>query len=225
MKGARMSIVLGLISTAVCGVAYAQEPPRTPQIEIETNGPITNYSSGADGWSGVIKKIQALRQIPRDQDATVIAAITKNMDNLPPPYAYEVARRACVSDPEMASYVFALAGQRVRYDAFRCTDETAKPGVQATIMSLQMPECKDTLSNWDLAAASLRKLRDAKEVFSSKASPWWICSHGLKAFGAALEKKTLTASDWLKPESEWPAIQKQIRDNIDYTLEKHSKKQ
>jgi hypothetical protein len=224
MKGVRTSSVLGLMLALAYSAASAQEAPRTPQIEVETKGPITNYSIGADGWSGVIKQIQALRQIPRDQDATVIATITKNLDNLPPPYAYEVARRACVSDPEMASYMFVLAGQRARYDALRCTDETAKSGVQVTIMSLQMPECKGVLSNWDLIAATLRKLRDAKEAFSSKASPWWICSHGMKAFGAALEKKTLTVSDWLKPESEWPAIQKQIRDNIDYTLDKHSKK-
>jgi hypothetical protein len=202
----------------------AQEPPRTPQIEIETHGAITNLSSGADGWSGIIKKVQALRQIPRDQDASVVAALTKNMDSLPPPYAYELARRLCVSDPQRASDVFAVAGQRMRYDALRCTDETAKPGVQATLMSLQMPECKDMLSNTDLHLTSLRKVRDAKEAFASKASPWWICSHGLKAFGAALEKKTLAPSDWLKPESEWPAIQKQIQDNIDYSIEKHSKR-
>jgi hypothetical protein len=224
MQTARLSTMIGLLSMLACSSALAQENLRTPTIEIETKGGLTNLSTGGDGWGGVIKKVLALRQIPRDEDATVIAALTKNMDDLPPAYAYELARRLCVADPEKASYVFALAGQRMRYDAFRCTDETAKPGVQATIMSLQMPECKAMLSNVDLHLATLRKLRDAKEIFSSKASPWWICSHGMKAFAAAANKKTLTPSDWLKPESEWPALQKQLKDNIDYTLEKHSKK-
>jgi hypothetical protein len=217
-------MTIGLTSMLACGSALAQEPPRTPTIEIETHGAITNFSTGSDGWSGVIKKVQALRQIPREQDASVVAALTKNMDNLPPAYAYELARRLCVADPERAAYVFALAGQRMRYDAIRCTDETAKPGVQATLFSLQMPECKDMLSNVELHLASLRKVRDAKEAFASKASPWWICSHGMKAFGAAMDKKTLGPSDWLKPESEWPALQERLKDNIDYTIEKHSKK-
>jgi hypothetical protein len=223
-KTARLSMTIGLMSMLACGRALAQEPSRTPTIEIETKGAVTDVTSGADGWSGIIKKVQALHQIPRDQDALVIAALTKNMDNLPPPYAYELARRLCISDPQRASDVFALAGQRMRYDALRCTDETAKSGVQLTLISLQMPECKAMLSNVDLHLASLRKLRDAKEAFASKASPWWICSHGMKAFGAAANKRTLAPSDWLKPESEWPAIRKQLKENIDYTIEKHSKK-
>jgi hypothetical protein len=53
----------------------------------------------------------------------------------------------CVSDPEKASYFFTLAGGRVRYDAMRCVDETARAGIQATAFSLQMPECKEMLKH------------------------------------------------------------------------------
>ena len=137
--------------------------PRKPQIEVKTRGPITSITTGADGWSGVVKKIQALR---RNFPGTRMPASSPRS-----PRTWTTCRRltptrlrggSAFFDPEKASYIFALTGQRVRYDALRCTDETAKPGVQATIMSLQMPECKNMLSNRDLALASLRKMRDAR---------------------------------------------------------------
>jgi len=201
-----------------------QEVPRQPQIEIHTDGAITNIQTGGDGWNGVIRKVQELRKIPRDRDSEVISALSSNLDNLPPPYAYEIVRRTCLTDPEKAANLFSLTGLRIRYDALKCVDETAKPGVQATLYSLQMPECKEMLSNSELSLGTYRRLRDAKELFSSKASPWWICSHGMKAVMAGLEKKTIAVSDWLKPETEWPVIQKEVRDMIEYTIEKHSKK-
>jgi hypothetical protein len=211
------------LATALCAVeASAQE--RTPQIEVQTSGRVTNFQTGGDGWGGVIKEIQALRQIPREQDASVIAKLTAKLDDLPAPYAYEVVRRTCNTDPKKASYLFALTGGRVRYDAFRCADSTAKAGIQATMFSLQMPECKEMLSDLQLSLDALRQVRDSKEMFSSKASPWWICSHGMRAMTAGLEKKTLAMSDWLRPEADWPAIQNELRGQIDYTLDKYSKR-
>jgi hypothetical protein len=46
----------------------------------------------------------------------------------------------------------------------------------------------------------------------------------MRAVTAGLERKALVLSDWLRPESDWPAIQKETQGQIDYTLEKHSKK-
>jgi hypothetical protein len=224
MSGIRLCAVLCLVLVSSVDRAAAQEAPRTPQLQIESHGAITNITIAGDSWSGVIKKVQALRQVPRDQDASVVATLTKDLDSLPPPYIYELVRRTCHASPEKAAYLFALAGSRMRYDALRCVDQSAKPGVQATLYSLQMPECKEMLSNMELNLSSLRQVRDAKELFSSKVSPWWICSHGMRAIMAAADKKALAPSDWLKSESEWSAMQKEVRDIIDYTLDKHSKK-
>jgi hypothetical protein len=225
MNVAWIGVVLGLVATLWAQWAGAQEPPRAPEVEIETHGVFTNITiGGSESWSGIIKKVQALRQVPRERDAGVVAMLTRDLDGLPPPFAYELIRRTCVSNPEKAAYLFALTGGRLRYDAMRCVDQTARAGVQATLFALRMPECKEMLTNLDLNLRSMAQVRDGKDLFSSKASHWWICSHGMQAISAAMEKKTLAASDWLKPESEWPSIQKEIKEQIDYTIEKHSKK-
>jgi hypothetical protein len=79
-------------------------------------------------------------------------------------------------------------------------------------------------ANRELMLASMRKLRDAKELFSSKASPWWICSHGMAAVAAGLSKKTLDVKEWLKPEHDWQKMRDEVQRDIDYSLQKHSKK-
>jgi hypothetical protein len=219
----RSALCLGVFLCA--GGAAGQESPRKPEVTIERDGNITNFTSaGAGSWRPVITGVLKLREIPRESDAYVISTLTAEMDDLPPLYLYELVRRTCISDPERASYLFGLAGMRLRYDAYRCVDASAKAGVHATVFALQMPECGSMLSDLDLSLKSLRKLRDAKELFSSKASPWWICSHGMAAMQAGLEKRTLDVAEWLKPESEWEKIREQVRGDIDYTIDKHSKK-
>jgi hypothetical protein len=143
------------------------------------------------------------------------------MDWLPPAYIYELARRTCATDPDRAIYIFNLAGSRMRYDAFRCVDETALEGIAATIASLPMPECR-VLLDMKKTVAALKKLRASPAPFASKASPWWICSHGMAAVEAGLANKELAPSDWEKPEAEWDGVRREIAEQIDYTIAKHS---
>ena len=224
MRALRVFSAFGL-GVLLCVGAAGQDFPRKPEVTIEKEGSVTNIIGvGAGSWSAVVTSVQKLREIPRESDASVISALSAKMDALPPPYLYELVRRTCISGPERSSYLFSLASLRMRYDAYRCIDGTAKAGVHATLFSLQMPECGSVLSDTDLALSSMRKLRDAKELFSSKASPWWICSHGMAALKAGMEKRTLGVAEWLRPESEWDKIKEQVRADIDYTIEKHSKK-
>jgi hypothetical protein len=209
------------LSPLLCLPALAEETPKTPQIVIEKQGNVTSITSGGSGWSGVIKDVQNLRTLPPAKDAQVIAFLTKNMDALPPAYMYELARRTCASDPDRALEVFGVAGMRIRYDIYRCVDKTAQAGLAATLMSLPLPACR-ILQDKPKVVASLKRLRSSQELFASRASPWWICSHGMAAISAGLEHKTLAASEWLKPEAEWDAIRRKIIDDIDYTIKKHS---
>jgi hypothetical protein len=45
----------------------------------------------------------------------------------------------------------------------------------------------------------------------------------MQAIMAAMEKKTLQTSDWLKPESEWPAIRQEILGQIDAEVKKRAR--
>jgi hypothetical protein len=207
--------VLAVLSTATYLPASSEEAPKTPEIVIEKQGNVTNITTGASGWAGVIKAVQKLRTLPADKDPQVIDVLEKNMDALPPAYIYKLARRTCASDPDRAIYLLHLAGSRARYDAYRCVDTSAEAGVTATLMSLPMPEC-NALRDMSKTVAALKKLRDLKEeLFSSTASPWGICSHGMAAIEAGLSHKTLATSEWRKPESEWAAIRRKIIDQIE----------
>ena len=217
-----MRRMLSLIATVLLvGPAGAQQAGQNPQLDVEQRGNVTDVTIGGPGWGGVIKDIQAVRALPADKDAEVIDKLQKDIDVNPPAYIYELVRRLCPSDPQRAMYLFAVAGSRMRYDAFRCVDESALEGISTTLMSLPMPDCK-ALANDKLIMAQLRKSRDSKELFTSKASPWWMCSHGMEAMGAALDKKSLQTSDWLKPESEWPAIRQTILGDLDATVKTHA---
>lgn len=225
-----MNRVLGL--AAVCWAVFlpnggtrGEEGARRPEISAETRSKSTDLSvGGPDSWKGVIASVLALRQIPRAKDTEVIADLRKRMDELPPAYMYELARRVCATDPKEASDLFNLAGMRLRYDAARCVDETAMAGVQATVYALQSPDFRTCLSGDDALVPSLERVRVTGQLFTSQASPWWICSHGLGAIRAGLAGKTLAKEDWLKSEDQWTAAREKVEDAIDYTIRKYGKR-
>lgn len=217
------AIYMALAAAALMPRVASAEEAKTPEVSIEQRGNITSIKTAGAGWGGVIKAVQALRAAPATQDAELIQSLTKDMDSLPPAYIYELARRTCASDPDRAIYLLYLAGMRVRYDALRCVDPTAQAGVTATLMSLPMPECK-ALSDKERITPALKALRASPQVmFASKESPWWICSHGMAAITAGLQKKSLQTSEWQRPESEWAGFQKQLLDLVDRSIENQSK--
>jgi hypothetical protein len=220
MKCIRVCAAFCLTFTLCIGAAAAQETQSPPEIAINVDGKITNIYVVGDAWAGVIAKVQELRQIPSAQDAEVVGTLRKNMDALPPVYIYELVRRTCVSNPKEAGRLFHLAGVRMRYDAYRCTDQTAAGGIQATLMSLPLPDCKAALED-DTLRAGAAELVGAKELFSSKASPWWICSHGMDAVMAGLSGKTLNTAEWLTPEDKW----QQVRESLSEAVVRASKAQ
>jgi hypothetical protein len=206
------------------GEIYGEEGTRRPEISAETHGNSKNIRvGGSDSWHAVIASVRALREMPDSRDAEVIADLRKKMDDLPPAYIYEMARRTCATNQQEAMDLFNLAGMRLRYDAARCVDQTALAGVQATVFSLQSPEFKACLTD-DALIPSLRRLRESQALFASRASPWWICSHGMAAIQAGLKKKEIAKSDWLKPEGDWATARAMVEDAIDYTIAKHEKK-
>lgn len=225
MRNSVASAVLGLAIVlplfVVNGGASDEDTARQPEIAVEVDGSTRRISVGGDdSWQGTIEKIQALREVPRENDEQVIDTLRQNLDTLPPAYMYELARRTCASDPDGAAYLFGLAGLRMRYDAFRCVDETARAGIEATLYSLQSPDFAACVST-DRLVAAFRKLKGSNEPYASEASPWWMCSHGMAAIQAGLANKALTAGEWLKPEDEWHTAKEMVEDTMAYTLEKH----
>jgi hypothetical protein len=222
MRVHRSVIVAAAIVVLQMIPGRAEDAPKQPELVVEQQGRVTNIRVGGASWSGIIKEVEALRALPADKDGEVIDKLQKELDTNPPAYIYELTRRVCRTDPQRAVDLFALAWHRIRYDAVRCVDKSARAGVYATFLSLPLQECR-ALDDNRFVRPALEKVLNSSDLFASKASPWWICSHGMQAIMAAMEKKTLQTSDWLKPESEWPAIRQEILGQIDAEVKKRAR--
>lgn len=203
----------------------ADEYTRTPQIKSATQGQVTNtYVVGQGSWAEAIGAAQKLRQAPYNDDPAITENLrrTKNDASSPPVFLLELARRNCADDPEQAAYDFALANIRMRYDAFRCVDKTARGGVTMSMIALPLKECKAAFSKERMIRVQ-KEIRNSDELFDYASSPWWLCSHGMAATEAAMANQTLERDDWLRPESAFPAIQAKLIEMIDQGIAKHEK--
>ena len=185
-----------------------------PQIKVIKRGRMTNVNIvGPDTYFTVMKQVQTLGERSDAETDQIIEQLKANKNRIPPPYIYELAVRLSASDPAEAFYYFGLASARARYDALRCTDRSARSGVNATLRMIG-PRIRESdllaVSN-ELEEQINRQLLESGELFSSTASPWWICSHGLSAMKFDDEDTTILRDEWLKPEADWAAAQKETR--------------
>ena len=217
-----------LLTAFLCGSAQAQAPnaeTKQPGISVETNRGITNIQVVDLDLSKQAQVFAAILKVPSDQNPTIIPWLTANAVNLQPAFQYELARRLWdAGRQDDALEWFAVAWIRSKYDAMRCVDTSAGQGI------LMLPGfAANVQSNFEsnrsaFGAAGLRAL-SRPDLFTSTVSPWWICSHGIKAVAAVMEKRALQQSDWLKPEAESAAIQTALRQQLTTYFEEQSKPQ
>lgn len=207
----RMRLILAILLGLGGGSANADEYTRKPQLKSITQGNITNtFVVGAGSWAEMVASVQQLRNIPRDKDTEVLLSLTLKEKELPPIYLLEVARRTCEANPQQAINTFVLATTRMRFDALRCRDKSARGGVTMTLRSLQMPICANLWTTEHMLVA-YENIRERRDLFDYSSSPWWMCSHGMSAVMAATNNKTLERDDWLIPEIEVQAAERTIR--------------
>jgi len=224
-------VLSGLLVASVLTPALSFGDDRTIHLEIQPQGDNTaDVHVGGDGtYSVVLAEVLALRNDTTRTNDQIVAFITANRDSLPPPYYLEAVRRTCVSAPDAALAWLTLYSIRARYDAMRCTDATAIDNVQATIGWVNFRECASHLPAGQASFnASLAKTLAEPDLFQSAASPWWICSGGSSLLnklssdvpeGASQGPQvTVADADWLRPESDWPAIQQNLTDLVKKAL-------
>lgn len=231
MSKYRSCVLSSLIAASVLMPAISLADDRTIHLEIQPQADNTaEVQVGGDGtYSAVLAEVLALRNDATRTNDQIVAFITANRDSLPPPYYLEAVRRSCVSDPDAALAWLTLYSIRARYDAMRCTDASAIDNVQATIGWVNFHECASHLPAGKASFnASLAKTLADPDLFQSTASPWWICSGGSSLLnklstdvpqGASQGPDvTLADTDWLRPQSDWPAIQQKLTDLVNKVL-------
>lgn len=202
---------LALVSTALIvvtlcggkGQANESEPKRAG-FSVETKGNFQNIQAIDPDLAKQMQNFGTLRQIPSTQNAAVVPWLIANSLGLPPPFLLEVARRLWEMDRRNDAFEwYALALLRARYDVGRCVDPTAQqamlPPIAANV-AVGIDQSRTAFGEAGLRALARR------DAFSSTASPWWVCSQGMAAIKAGLEKQSIEQSAWFKPQSEWDAL-------------------
>src|SRR5205085_11664757 len=195
------------------GELAAQAKPAAPSVNVQQSGRVTNVAIAGPAIDVPRQVYAQIRQLPPSEDAAVIAWTKRHADQLPPVFLLEAARRQWTTDHAGAFEWYALGSLRARYDALRCTDRSAAQGIYA--LSGAAPEVTQAIDAERDAyrEAGLRALA-REDLFAGRASPWWICSHGMAAMNAALSKRPLPQSQWLAAESEWPAMREKLRTDM-----------
>jgi hypothetical protein len=170
----------------------------------------------------VIAAVRAYEAFPPSRDAKIVAELTRDRNTNPPPYLFELTRRLLTTNEPEALYMISLANVRATYDSRRCLRDVRR-GVDTLHEALPVhsdvigPRVMRALAADDMLSVSEEAMaRD--ELFRSEASPWWICSYGLSATEAA--GLAPYPERWLKPKSEWRAIEEQMRKAIIASMER-----
>ncbi len=208
---------------------YAYAEPNKIRITIEKTANSTNIGLTGEGtYQDIIRNVRTFRNLDSSFDKIFLEQVNKEQLSLAPPYFLEAARRSCKSNPKAAVDWLSLYTIRSRYDAFRCIDKSARGNVQLTLLALQMPECKSAFSDKQLMIDSLAKTIKRKDIFSSNASAWWICSSApsliqkeLKRLqtGEIFSPSIIYEKEWLMPEEEWEGFQQEISNLIEKTIQ------
>lgn len=184
-------------------------------VQQQNTGKVTNFSVGGEALELALSDANKLRALPPSEQAANARWIYEHRNELPGAYLLDVARVKFQSDPAGAMELYFLAQVRMRYDALRCSDKTAAQGLQFAngIAGTELNAYLREHPSERLAALDAAQRRD--DLFDGKASPWWICSHGIMTMVHATSGGGVIAkSAWLKGEEEWASQKKVLLDGM-----------
>lgn len=224
MRQAIILAVAGLTAVA----AHAQTPAgdtKRPGYAIQQQGNLTNILVVDPDLQKQAALFQALRAQPAAEDSVIVPWLIRHSAELTPVFTYELSRRLWDQGRyDEAFEWYATGAIRARYDAIRCVDATAPQGVMFLPQAAQNVALGIEGRRAEYGRAGLRALA-RPDLFTSTVSPWWICSHGIKAVRGALQGQALDQPDWLKPQSEWPELQAKLVAALTRNFEEQGKPQ
>lgn len=157
---------------------------------------------------GVLQQMRALVARPEADSAAIVAELEAvGLDNLAPLILTEYARRQKLLGNADWRYWVELGVFRANFDKRACVDPTAPQFITVYMMEYegQLDKAKDT-SKFMVAANEqndgrwqiLRRILTSGEAFTSKASAWWVCSHGMAAMSAGMGRRQMSLDGWWK---------------------------
>jgi hypothetical protein len=182
----------------------------------------TSKNLEIDEWQARVKTAP-----PRDRQ--LIEDLEENYNTLPPLFLFHLAERKFRYDPDAAIEWYWMGMVRSRLDAVLCADTSAAQGV-SYLPGIARSVAVEISKHPEVAGRIGQKVLAREDLKASRASPWWICVHGIKAYSGAMRqwlKKSMTKEEqeasglsfdvpeetplgWLKPEEEVVPIYENI---------------
>lgn len=186
-----LMIVVGLQT-----VSFAQSVKEVKTTGMYQEIDVAKHNKAVEALNGKNKKL-------RNQTVNDVLA---NPDSYSPPVLYALSRELFSSDrKEEAAYWFYVAQLRARYDAYRCTDHTARQ-VVSVLNGEYGPEInKYAFENLDLLEKTIDKVVEFVRTNEEDYDPRWVNLHGMGAVRAGLGDGSQD-NQLSEPEGKWKAI-------------------
>lgn len=142
-----------------------------------------------------------------------------NPEKLPPIYFIASADRIFNKDKDKAVLWYFIGKIRSTEDVLMCKDKSARAQLSTYPMLAQntlkyAANIAQKSGNYDYMSDKLEKAVAWSDLHPQRVNPVWSCYHGMQVFINNEPPKLL-------PQSEFPKIQKQIREEIKKSIEKH----
>lgn len=121
---------------------------------------------------------------PEKHDAFIMDWITQNIDALTPPFYFVMSGKLDGSDTKAAFQWYLRGFLASRVDATLCRDTSARQGVRYlnNLLGPELPKKVKTYAAADDLQEQQQEALDYVRAHFSKASPMWLCSHGITSF-------------------------------------------
>ncbi len=175
------------------------------------NNPYIQEIEAALAKQDTVKAMKMTKDAPPELAPVITLWLEDNANRLEPVYLFLLAEHKFAQGKKEEAASWFMAGKiRSLYDAYRCTDSTARSGIAiGPMLALKTAEYinNDQKAGYHAAKRALKW----DEMYPPTNSPLWICNHGMMAFSGQVT---------LEPESKWPEIRNKIRTAIEKGLDK-----
>lgn len=211
MKKIYLLLLLCLLFNCT-GCTFGKQQALSPKVKEMTEYAAQNRAD---------KAISLFKEFNAKEMSEFANFLESNPEKLPPIYFIASADSIFTKNKDKAVLWYFIGKIRSTEDVSMCVDKSAAAQLSAYPLLAQntlkyAADITEKSGNYNYISKKLEKALAWSDSHPQRVSPIWSCYHGIQVFIKNEPPKLL-------PENEFPKIQKQIRDDIKKSIEKHKK--